>query len=167
MTTVCVCLRVLARSLVLLSSSCLGFAVLRCAMPRVVVYQLENSVRVVRSVQDSRLLARRESLARDLTCPITGEILIDPVVAADGHTYERQAIERWLQDHQTSPLTNAALTSKQLLPNLRLKAIAEEARRERDSRDKKNAKNKHNRNLLIADANGNGAKPTAAAVGSS
>jgi hypothetical protein len=106
-------------------------------MPRVVVYQLENSVRVVRSVQDSRLLARRESLARDLTCPITGEILIDPVVAADGHTYERQAIERWLQDHQTSPLTNAALTSKQLLPNLRLKAIAEEARRERD-RDKKN-----------------------------
>ena len=152
----------------LLSSSCLGFAVLRCAMPRVVVYQLENSVRVVRSVQDSRLLARRESLARDLTCPITGEILIDPVVAADGHTYERQAIERWLQDHQTSPLTNAALTSKQLLPNLRLKAIAEEARRERD-RDKKNAKNKKsNRNLLIADnANGNGAKPTAAAVGSS
>ena len=142
----------------------MGFAVLRCAMPRVVVYQLENSVRVVRSVQDSRLLARRESLARDLTCPITGEILIDPVVAADGHTYERQAIERWLQDHQTSPLTNAALTSKQLLPNLRLKAIAEEARRERD-RDKKNAKNKHN--LLIADANGNGAKPTAAAVGSS
>ena len=126
-------------------------------MPRVVVYQLENSVRVVRSVQDSRLLARRESLARDLTCPITGEILIDPVVAADGHTYERQAIERWLQDHQTSPLTNAALTSKQLLPNLRLKAIAEEARRERD-RDKKNDKN----------ANGNGAKhPTAAAVGSS
>jgi hypothetical protein len=106
-------------------------------MPRVVVYQLENSVRVVRSVQDSRLLARRESLARDLTCPITGEILIDPVVAADGHTYERQAIERWLQDHQTSPLTNAALTSKQLLPNLRLKAIAEEARRERD-RDQKN-----------------------------
>ena len=138
-------------------------------MPRVVVYQLENSVRVVRSVQDSRLLARRESLARDLTCPITGEILIDPVVAADGHTYERQAIERWLQDHQTSPLTNAALTSKQLLPNLRLKAIAEEARRERDRDQKKNAKNKHNRNLFIADnANGNGAKhPTAAAVGSS
>jgi hypothetical protein len=42
-----------------------------------------------------------------------------------------------------------------LLPNLRLKAIAEEARRERDRDQKKNAKNKSNRNLLIAD-NANG-----------
>ena len=40
-----------------------------------------------------------------------------------GHTYERAAIERWLQDHDTSPLTNAALDTKQLVPNLRLKAI--------------------------------------------
>ena len=29
-------------------------------------------------------------------CPITQERFLDPVVAADGHTYERAAIERWL-----------------------------------------------------------------------
>ena len=83
----------------------------------------------VRADQDSRRIRRRDSLARDLTCPITGDILKDPVVATDGHTYERAAIERWLTDHQTSPLTNAPLASKQLVPNLRLRAIAEEAKK--------------------------------------
>ncbi len=29
----------------------------------------------------------------------------DPVVCADGHSYERAVIEEWLQDHDTSPLT--------------------------------------------------------------
>ena len=38
-----------------------------------------------------------------------------------------------LSEHQTSPLTNAALESKVLVPNLRLKAIADEALRERPS----------------------------------
>jgi len=28
-------------------------------------------------------------------CPITHEVMVDPVVAQDGHTYERQAIEEW------------------------------------------------------------------------
>lgn len=91
--------------------------------------QLELSVQKVRAAQDMRRMQQRESLARDLTCPITGELLKDPVVATDGHTYERAAIERWLADHQTSPLTNAPLACKQLVPNLRLRAIAEEAKK--------------------------------------
>ena len=37
------------------------------------------------------------------------EVMVDPVMCADGHTYERHAIERWLQEHQTSPKTNAML----------------------------------------------------------
>lgn len=86
-------------------------------------------MRKVRADQDVRRIRRRDSLARDLTCPITGELLKDPVVATDGHTYERAAIERWLTDHQTSPLTNAPLVSKHLVPNLRLRAIAEEAKK--------------------------------------
>ena len=31
-----------------------------------------------------------------LLCPITLEIFRDPVVAKDGHTYERQAIVEWI-----------------------------------------------------------------------
>ena len=30
-------------------------------------------------------------------CPITLELMRDPVMAADGHTYEREALLRWLK----------------------------------------------------------------------
>jgi hypothetical protein len=43
--------------------------------------------------------------------------MVDPVVCADGHSYDRNAIEAWLLSHDTSPLTNQPLLSKQLLPN--------------------------------------------------
>lgn len=32
---------------------------------------------------------------RELVCPITQEVLKDPVVAADGHTYERASLLTW------------------------------------------------------------------------
>ncbi len=50
-------------------------------------------------------------------CSITGQIMIDPVIAADGHTYEREAIEQWLQAHNTSPKTNTKLRHKELTDN--------------------------------------------------
>lgn len=41
----------------------------------------------------------------------------DPVSALDGHSYERENIERWLREHITSPMTGARLESRLLLPN--------------------------------------------------
>jgi len=35
------------------------------------------------------------SPSRELVCPITQEVLQDPVVAEDGHTYERSALMKW------------------------------------------------------------------------
>ena len=52
-----------------------------------------------------------------LLCPITAQLMSDPVVCVDGHTYEREAIESWLRDHDTSPITNLPLSSKMLIPN--------------------------------------------------
>lgn len=44
--------------------------------------------------------------------------MVDPVVAADGHTYERDAIEQWLASKGTSPLDpSLAMTSQNLYPN--------------------------------------------------
>ena len=45
----------------------------------------------------------------DFRCPITTAVMRDPVVAADGHTYERQAIATWLATHNTSPLTREVI----------------------------------------------------------
>ncbi|KOO28965.1 arm repeat-containing protein [Chrysochromulina tobinii] len=60
--------------------------------------------------------ARRESvglnvaLPADFTCPITYDKMKDPVVASDGHSYERSAIEEVLRGpHPISPLTRATL----------------------------------------------------------
>ena len=60
-----------------------------------------------------------------LVCPISFEVFTDPVVCMDGQTYERSAIEEWLIDHDTSPLTNAKLPSKMVVPNYAIRqAIA-------------------------------------------
>eukprot|EP00501_MAST-03F_sp_TOSAG23-6_P000545 GSMAST32.ASY1.ANO1.566.1 assembled CDS len=59
----------------------------------------------------------------DLCCPITLDIYKDPVVAADGHTYERAAILRHFQTKNTSPLTNEVLPNRNLVPNLHCKSL--------------------------------------------
>ena len=41
----------------------------------------------------------------------------EPVIAADGHTYERASIAAWLAKNNTSPNTGAALRHKELTPN--------------------------------------------------
>ncbi|KAF0694517.1 Aste57867_14599 [Aphanomyces stellatus] len=56
-------------------------------------------------------------------CPITCDVMLDPVVAADGHSYERSAISQWLKHHNTSPITNVALASKALYANHTLKQV--------------------------------------------
>ena len=59
-------------------------------------------------------------------CSITQDQMSDPVTCMDGHTYERSGIERWLEDHDTSPLTGAKLPSKNLIPNHSLRNAIEE-----------------------------------------
>jgi hypothetical protein len=54
-------------------------------------------------------------------CPITMELMKDPVMAKDGFVYERNAIEMWLQQHKTSPLTNLQLEDISLIPCHRIK----------------------------------------------
>ena len=61
-------------------------------------------------------------------CPITCDVMDRPVVAADGHSYELEAITRWLESHTTSPLTNAALHTTVLIPNVALRSAIEEWR---------------------------------------
>ncbi|KAE9461106.1 hypothetical protein C3L33_06974, partial [Rhododendron williamsianum] len=51
-------------------------------------------------------------------CPILQEIMHDPQVAADGFTYERDALIGWLENgRETSPMTNLKLDHLHLTPN--------------------------------------------------
>jgi len=71
---------------------------------------------------------KNNKLLEDLKCPITSKIMIDPVVTADGHTYEREAISIWLEQHDSSPLTGAKLEHKNLTTNWTLKKMIDKLR---------------------------------------
>ncbi|KAL0037934.1 hypothetical protein WJX79_006138 [Trebouxia sp. C0005] len=61
-------------------------------------------------------------------CPLTKALLVDPVIAADGHTYERSAMEQWIAAHNTSPVTGQLLTHARLVTNMAAKgAVAIQA----------------------------------------
>ncbi|EPS70423.1 hypothetical protein M569_04335 [Genlisea aurea] len=60
-------------------------------------------------------------------CPIFQEIMQDPVVAADGFTYESEALKGWLESgHDTSPMTNLKLPNTDLVPNHALRSAIQE-----------------------------------------
>ncbi|CAF1569447.1 unnamed protein product [Didymodactylos carnosus] len=61
-----------------------------------------------------------------LICPITFELFRDPVVAEDGHTYEKQAIIDWIKRNQTSPITRQPLCIETLRPNYIVKKLVDE-----------------------------------------
>lgn len=60
-------------------------------------------------------------------CPITKEIMTDPVVAADGQTYQRQSILEWFsRGNRRSPLSGTILSDIKVFDNITLKKIIRE-----------------------------------------
>ncbi|KAF8087731.1 hypothetical protein N665_0570s0041 [Sinapis alba] len=60
-------------------------------------------------------------------CPIFQEVMQDPHVAADGFTYEAEAIRAWLDsEHDTSPMTNDKLSHTSLIANHSLRSAIQE-----------------------------------------
>lgn len=55
------------------------------------------------------------------------EVMKNPHVAADGFSYELEAIEQWLNSgHNTSPMTNLRLNHTFLTPNHTLRSFLDE-----------------------------------------
>eukprot|EP00520_Triparma_pacifica_P012257 CAMPEP_0118640002 /NCGR_PEP_ID=MMETSP0785-20121206/4523_1 /TAXON_ID=91992 /ORGANISM="Bolidomonas pacifica, Strain CCMP 1866" /LENGTH=394 /DNA_ID=CAMNT_0006531365 /DNA_START=110 /DNA_END=1291 /DNA_ORIENTATION=+ len=64
-----------------------------------------------------------QKLRDEFCCPITRELISDPVIAADGHTYDRPSISKWLRSHSSSPKTGQPLDHQHLVPNHNLKRL--------------------------------------------
>ncbi len=60
-------------------------------------------------------------LPDELRCPIGHELFKNPVIAGDGFNYEHAQIKKWFQNHNTSPMTNAVLPNKNVIPNHKLR----------------------------------------------
>ncbi|PSS04478.1 U-box domain-containing protein [Actinidia chinensis var. chinensis] len=83
---------------------------------------------------ETKYLSKRYSLGRQpleplqsFYCPITMDIMVDPVETSSGQTFERSAIERWLADGKNHcPLTMIPLNKSLLRPNKTLRKSIEE-----------------------------------------
>jgi hypothetical protein len=64
-----------------------------------------------------------QNIDYNFICSITHEIMIDPVITSDGHTYERSAIEKWLNYNNHSPMTREIITKDSIVPNIALRDI--------------------------------------------
>ncbi|KAH6822598.1 hypothetical protein C2S53_018321 [Perilla frutescens var. hirtella] len=63
----------------------------------------------------------------DFRCPITLEIMSDPVTLSTGHTYDRSSILKWFRSgNHTCPITGEKLLSVDLVQNLALKRLIKE-----------------------------------------
>ncbi|KAH7295445.1 hypothetical protein KP509_27G047700 [Ceratopteris richardii] len=60
----------------------------------------------------------------DFRCPISLELMGDPVILATGQTYDRASIQRWLDaGHRTCPKTKQVLYDTKLIPNYALRSL--------------------------------------------
>ncbi|GAV77194.1 Arm domain-containing protein/U-box domain-containing protein/KAP domain-containing protein [Cephalotus follicularis] len=60
----------------------------------------------------------------DFRCPISLELMRDPVIVSTGQTYERSCIQKWLDaGHRTCPKTQQTLLHTALTPNYVLKSL--------------------------------------------
>ncbi|KAK6259950.1 Armadillo - like 7 [Theobroma cacao] len=57
-------------------------------------------------------------------CPLSLELMLDPVIVASGQTYDRASIQKWLDNGLTiCPKTHQTLTHTNLIPNYMVKAM--------------------------------------------
>jgi hypothetical protein len=77
---------------------------------------------LVKEGEREPLREKHPDKVQDYICPITVAIMRDPVTAADGHTYERDAIEKYIEEHREhaeqvlSPVTGIELEHFNLKP---------------------------------------------------
>ncbi|XP_008571570.1 PREDICTED: WD repeat, SAM and U-box domain-containing protein 1 isoform X2 [Galeopterus variegatus] len=80
--------------------------------------------KVLRKIEELRTEVKSLSsgIPDEFICPITRELMKDPVIASDGYSYEKEAMENWIsKKKRTSPMTNLVLSSVVLTPNRTLK----------------------------------------------
>ena len=69
---------------------------------------------------------RLEELELRVVCPLTFEVMKNPVKLSDGFTYERGAIHDWLAYKSISPMTKEKLHNKEFVLDIEVKECINE-----------------------------------------
>ena len=68
----------------------------------------------------------RTRTPRSFYCPLTMEVMYDPVLDHEGNTYERSALVQWLSHNRTSPISRQPLNERMILRNNALRETIHE-----------------------------------------
>ncbi|KAF5750949.1 U-box domain-containing protein 13-like [Tripterygium wilfordii] len=72
----------------------------------------------------TNVCSQKLAIPDDFRCPISLEMMKDPVIISTGQTYERACIKQWLEaGHRTCPKTRQILSSTSIIPNYVLVSI--------------------------------------------
>eukprot|EP01090_Pellita_catalonica_P018752 TRINITY_DN6156_c0_g1_i1.p1 TRINITY_DN6156_c0_g1~~TRINITY_DN6156_c0_g1_i1.p1 ORF type:complete len:750 (+),score=175.71 TRINITY_DN6156_c0_g1_i1:2062-4311(+) len=76
-------------------------------------------------IEEQKKADAEQEIPEEFCCPITQDIMTDPVIAEDGHTYERKSIKEWVDKHGTSPMTREKISKDILIVNRVLRSQIE------------------------------------------
>lgn len=91
--------------------------------------EITTSIQSMQSKESAQLMevaSSSESCPKSFLCPITLEVMKHPVIAVDGHSYERKAIEHWFLTKSRSPVTNLPMSSTHLIDNHTLRSAIDQ-----------------------------------------
>ncbi|OMO75951.1 Armadillo [Corchorus olitorius] len=81
-----------------------------------------NNVSISKLVDHSSY--SHQSIPDEFRCPISLDMMKDPVIVASGHTYDRNSIAQWINTgHHTCPKSGQRLIHMALIPNYALKSL--------------------------------------------
>ncbi|KAK8494116.1 hypothetical protein V6N13_122218 [Hibiscus sabdariffa] len=85
----------------------------------------QSSVSVSRNTdQSSSSQSMSFNIPDEFRCPISLDLMKDPVIVASGHTYDRNSIAQWINTgHHTCPKSGQRLIHMALIPNYALKSL--------------------------------------------
>lgn len=81
-----------------------------------------------RRISSKGLMPPQPDPPNEYLCPISLNLMNDPVISADGHSYERKEIEFWFASHRKSPKTGNDLSDLRLIPNIALRQLIDDFR---------------------------------------
>eukprot|EP00879_Flechtneria_rotunda_P008635 GHRR01009048.1.p1 GENE.GHRR01009048.1~~GHRR01009048.1.p1 ORF type:complete len:266 (+),score=104.86 GHRR01009048.1:1276-2073(+) len=67
-----------------------------------------------------------------LCCPITGQIMLQPVTVPSGKTFEYEAVRKWITQHGSDPTTLTPISILDLHPNLVVREMVEKWLEDKD-----------------------------------
>ena len=68
-----------------------------------------------------------DSIPQSFRCPLTFEVMADPVLDSEGNNFERKALLKWLQKSHLSPVSRQNLNDNALVPNIALRDMIHNA----------------------------------------